>query len=707
MADGAYLTTTIATPPSPRLLFPLEPRPHETLLGFIVRCVERNRLGTPVTFMRAVGLDVKAKGDFLARSQAELPALAQAFSISADALETLWGAEPFDEDRKRRLGGVWLRPALVEQARRRAPPSLKAGQSDDARWMIKPIGFCSTRWEFLIDRCPNSWCAKTLTWPRADSLHLCRHCGTPLAKAARRTVPRQYRRSLEWMMALFSQDEILRQDAVRRVPPSFKIGTPTEVFELLLALRGAFRTSGAKTEEEEPSDEFDDPGDDDELRHWVAAVRFLLEYPRSHWDILQTRLSDDRTKFHAAMRHIGHNSNVPIVRSEFNRLNRSVNNRPTGDGTYVWRRGIGTSAGHAARDLGVTPGALKQVVEARLLAPIRTAGAQNKVSVFAEADIQSLQSACEAAVSYRRFQAMTNLPTIAVEQMAALGLLERRKDPAVEILKGDRLLSAKSVSGVLALFNNLPQQYNGQGWTRLHDAFMGVGGRDKPWGPVLASWLNGSLPGGLVNAGKPGSPTLAIYTDVARAIVMGGPSATPWFSFEPRDYEEPPRDWLSPGETATHLNCSAVEISFLLANGHLVPIKGVERTRYWRREVEDFGRAWMTNREAAMRMGVAPQRTWRHLEAYGLSAQLGRGFYRRGELEPIVDEEVRFKRLKTHIASLHNSNGASRSLIGRSLQKITPRRGPAASPATFKLGKSNQKMRIMSREAEAPMDGCK
>lgn len=99
--------------------------------------------------------------------------------------------------------------------------------------------------------------------------------------------------------------------------------------------------------------------------------------------------------------------------------------------------------------------------------------------------------------------------------------------------------------------------------------------------------------------------------------------------------------------------------------------------------------------------------TWRHLEAYGLSAQLGRGFYRRDGLEPIVDEEVRVRRLKTHIESLHNSNGASRSLIGRSLQKITPRRGPDANPATFKLGKSNQKMRIMSREAEAPMDECK
>ena len=652
MADDAYFTTAIAAPPTPRLLFPVEPRPHETLLGFIVRCVERNRLGTPVTFMRAVGLDVKAKGDFLTRSQAELPALAQAFSMSADALETLWGAEPLDEDRKRRLGGVWLRPALVEQARRRAPPSFKAGQSDDARWMIKPIGFCSARWEFLIDRCPNSWCAKTLTWPRADSLHLCRHCGTPLAKAVRRTVPRQYRPSLEWMMALFSEDEALRQEAFRRVPPSFEIDTPTEVFELLLALRCAFRISGAKPEDEEPSDEFDDPGDDDELRHWVAAVRFLLEYPRSHWDILQRRFSDDCTKFHTAMRRIGHNSNVPIVRSEFDRLNRGVHNRPTADRSRGRGMTSKISARRAANELGVTPGTLKQLVEAQLLSRIGSLRARYEVSLFAEADIQSLQSACAAATSYRRFQTMTDLPAIAVEQLVALGLLEHRVDPAVQVLKGDRLLSARSVKAFLTQFDNVPQRYNAPGWIRLQDAFMGVGGREKPWGPVLASWLSGSLPGGLVNVGDFGAPTLAIYTGVARTIVMGGPSSTPWFSFEFSDYNGFSRNRLSPGETAAHLNCSAVEMSYLRDNGHLLPIKGEERTLYQRRDVEEFGRVWMSSREAAMRMGASAKYMWREIESYGLKVQLGRGFYSRDELEPIVDEEVRLRRLKAISASL-------------------------------------------------------
>lgn len=54
MADGAYLTIGIANVSLPRLLFPVEPQPNETLLGFVVRCVERNRLGTSHSCGRSV-----------------------------------------------------------------------------------------------------------------------------------------------------------------------------------------------------------------------------------------------------------------------------------------------------------------------------------------------------------------------------------------------------------------------------------------------------------------------------------------------------------------------------------------------------------------------------------------------------------------------------------------------------------------------------
>lgn len=645
MADGSYLTTRISSVAIPRLLFPVEPQPNETLLGFVVRCVERNRLGTPVSFMRAVGLELKAKGDFLNRLQAELPALAQALSMPVEALHGLWGTQPPTEDRKRRLGGVWLRPALVEQSTRRAPPRIDPGEPDDARWMIRPIAFCSTRWEMLIDRCPSRWCGKVLTWPRADSLHLCRHCGTPLSSAPRQTIPRQHRDWLQWIMALFSDDESLRQAAVRRVPTSFRVETETEVFELLLAFQHAFKVSAAELSEE-VLDDPEDEGDQGDWRHWVAAARFMLEYPRSHWDILQRRDSDERAAFHLAFKRIAHNSNVPIVRSELNRINLGAGHLPTSAFCRKEPSSPEMPARTAAKELGVTPGALRQLVEAKMLAPLRSRGARRRINFYAAADIDALKAARRGGMSCSWFRARSALPEIAIEQLVALGHLAFWKNPTAALLYGDSHLRADMADPTLERIYNLPLPPSADGWITLDEAFMGVGGREKPWGPILAAWLKGSLPGGLANDAVIGPPILSMSAAVARSLVMGGPSANPWFSFQPEHYGDLRRNWFSPGETAAYLNCSAVETSFLLEKGHLHPLGGQNRTRFARSEVEDFAQVWMNTREAAARLGVSPRQVWRELEPYCIRRSLGRGFHKRDELEPIVELEVEAHRLQ-------------------------------------------------------------
>lgn len=645
MADGAYLTIGIANVSLPRLLFPVEPQPNETLLGFVVRCVERNRLGTPVSFMRAVGLELKAKGDFLNRLQAELPALAQALSMSVESLERLWGAQLPTEDRKRRLGGVWLRPALVEQSRRRAPPSIDPGEPDDARWMIRPIAFCPTRWEMLIDRCPSRWCGKVLTWPRADSLHLCRHCGTPLSAAPRQTIPRQHRDWLQWIMALFSDDESQRQAAVRRLPTSFQVETETEVFELLLAFQHAFKVSAAELSEE-VIDDPEDEGYQGDWCHWVAAARFMLEYPRSHWDILQKRASEERAAFHHALRRIAHNSNVPIVRSELTRINLGAGYLPTSASCRERQSSTEMTSRTAEKELGVMPGALRQLVEAKMLTPLRSRGARRKSYFYAAADIDALKAARSEGMSCSWFRAGSALPEIAIEQLVALGHLEFCRNPAAALLYGDSRLRADMADPVLQRIYNLPLPPSDDGWISLTEAFMGVGGREKPWGPILAAWLKGSLPGGLTNDAVFGPRVLTISTAVARSLVMGGPSADPWFSFQPEHYGDLRRDWFSPGEAAAYLNCSAVEISILLEKGHLHPLGGQNRTRFARSEVEEFAQVWMNTREAAARLGVSPRHVWRELEPYAIQRSLGRGFHKRDELEPIVELEVEADRLQ-------------------------------------------------------------
>ena len=298
----------------------------------------------------------------------------------------------------------------------------------------------------------------------------------------------------------------------------------------------------------------------------------------------------------------------------------------------------------ASGDQPFFSGALKQLVEAKMLTPLRTRGAKDRINLYAEADINALEAARNEGISCTWFRAVCALPEVAIEQLVALGHLDFCRNPVASLLYGESRLRADTAEPVLERIIAVGRPRNSDGWISLTEAFMGVGGREKPWGPVLAAWLAGSLPGGLANKSAFAPPVLSIPAVVARSLVMGGPAASPWFSFELEHYGELRRDWFSPGETAAYLNCSAVEISFLIERGHLRPLPRQGRTRYGRSEVEEFARAWMNTREAATRLGVPPRHVWRELEPYCIRRTLGRGFHRRDELEPIVELEVKARR---------------------------------------------------------------
>lgn len=620
-----------------RLLFPVQPEPHETLLGFVVRCLGRNHLGAPVNFMRSVGLDIGVKGDLLSRLQTELPGIAQALSMPLEALAGLWGAEPVSESGKRRLGGVFLRPALVEQAKLRVPPSIGAESSDDARWMIRPIGFCSTRWELLVDRCPGRWCGKVLTWPRADSLHLCRHCGTPVSAAPRLRIPARHRPLLQWMMSLFSDDVTLREAAMRRVPAHFRVTSETEVFELLYAFRHASMLLAGARE--------DMPGspDDDQVTHWVAAARFLLEYPRSRWDVLQTSKVGEVSALHGALKRVARNSRVPIVWSELEQIIAEELHPPRHLLQIESARVTKLTARGAADRLGVPTAAVMKLVQAERLLPYRTAGHDRKHRYFIEEDVEHLRHRLQERRSWHWFKRQTNIPTIAIEQLIALGHMKECGDEDVTTLYGKRNFDFRTIEHLLREFRNWPV-LTSQGIIPLEQVFMGVGAREKPWGPVLGAALNRTLPGCIANVGTYNEPSYGVTKLVATELIMGGSKAMPWFNFNQEDYGPLARDWYSPGEVGSYLNCSAVDVSFLREQGHLLPRADEHNRRYDRAEVHEFALKWMNTREAAARLGVSPRDVWRVLESYLLEAPLGRGFCERDELEPIVDLEVEARR---------------------------------------------------------------
>lgn len=608
------------------LLFPVEPAAGETLLSYLVRCVERNHLQSPVTFLRQIDIDLSISGDFLGRLQRSLPAIEMLLGVPTHALSKLWGAEALDQLGRRRLGGVFLRPHLIDQARRRVRPGLAKSDGDQAVWMLRHFDFCPISWDILIRSCPNRFCGKPLTWPRADSLRECRHCREPLVSVGSRKVAKNYRRNLRWLADLFVDREEVRSAAMCRVPAALSLHCETDVYEFILAIVRVLQLAS------DGRLDTDDAPVGHEALH--EAVSFVLDYPKSRWDLLQ-RAPGERDRLYGVMARVSRDTAVPVVRQALTEiladcplmLVKQDRRPPPGE---LNSRG-------AASVLGVPPGDVRRLVEAGFLTPLSSSGTQRKQYLFDARIVEDMRVELSAGMSVRRAAQLLGLPLYAIPQLLALNMLEPQPSALSMFLRGDRRVRTEGVEGMADWLAALPLVPPSREWVSLSEAFTAVGGREKPWATVLQAALARELPGGLVfTSSYHERGTLSMARLSAREFVAGGPrfQSPLAFDYAAKTSAAPPV--MTPGEVVDYLNCSAVELPWLRERELLTPQKWISPTNYDRAEVEAFGSQWMSTREAAARLEVEPRGLWRLVETYPIEPGLGRGFYRRSELESVV-----------------------------------------------------------------------
>ena len=95
---------------------------------------------------------------------------------------------------------------------------------------------------------------------------------------------------------------------------------------------------------------------------------------------------------------------------------------------------------------------------------------------------------------------------------------------------------------------------------------MGVGGRVKPWAPMLNAALEDDILGGVARSQGDRLDALAIHPLVARRLVMGGPEVPLPFG-NPPSLKSEVATQLGAGDAADYLNCTAQDISWLRARG--------------------------------------------------------------------------------------------------------------------------------------------
>jgi len=631
MSDGAILLPRLAQPRSRgALLFPVTPRPGETLLSFVARAAHDNHLGRPASFLFQAGIRIGPHADFLSRLGESLPVLAEVLCVDAEDLTALWGAEGLSGSGKRRLGGVHLRPYLIYQTRRRFLPGRTHADGDDRLWMVRHLNFCPDTWQLLVDRCPLAGCGVPLSWPKVRALDQCQLCGGMLSGWKKRFVRKSDRPALTWVLDLFSEDVGRQEAAVRRVPPFFVIRSATDAYELALAFAHAAqlqRPDRSSREDWLPED-------------LAAGVRLLLDYPRSIWDLYHNVDQRSAPALLADLSRIARDGRRPIVMENIQRLmmehRRSrIDNETAG----IAKSGYLTLT-QAGRVLGLRPSKVRDLATLGYVAyRVETCEARQFFQ-FNQGDVRELRRTLGLSMRSWEFLRDTRLPRIALEQLLAMAWLMPCKAPVIHEAYGSNVLIRASAMEVINGLEKLPVVEADECFVSLQEAFRGIGGREKPWGAVLTHGLQKTFPGGMKWLRGSMPPRLAIDKAVARALVMGGPDYRSPFAFHREHCGGALRDWLEPNEVESYLNCTAQDVWWLHYRGLLQPVTGSERTRYDRGVIEALGRRFITTREVGARLGIRPIDVKQFLEAYPEVHSVGQGFHERDALEPILCAEA-------------------------------------------------------------------
>lgn len=621
MADGSIVLPVAAgSLTGRRLLLPVMPAPGETLPGYLLRNVQPNHLPSIKPILEVVGANVVLSSDCIGRLEQASERLSEAFDVPPSAWAGLWGVEKMRGGR-RRLGGVWLTSKQIDSVRRRVPHSHVSGSPDKAIWMVRHLGFCPESWELLVDRCPRLGC-QPLFWTSATVLNVCGHCGTPLSEAKRRTVPRVLRPKLAWLLDLFG-DQARVERAMAALPPTLEIPTATDAYDMVLAIARPLRVMVDPSLHGRVNLEASD---------LVRACQFLLDYPRSHWD-MQQHGPDVVSAFRARLETLIQYPHRPAVRSDLIKIMQY--GRPVRRGAEPTSGSEWVSTTQAAAIMRIERSDVRLLIKEGLLPEDSALGGQYRIqSSIRRVHVERLRSELSAQMSLREFGLGTGLKRLEVEQLLGLDLLTATTSAASRLVhRGMHVTRASAEAFIEQIMAVVTERTAGR-HIPLREAMRGVGGREKPWARVLKAALEGSLPGGLSGDPKGRIIDLRVHPITARHLVMGGPTKETPYALQPGDLSKWERAEITPSEVEGYLNCTAQDVSWLVRQGHLAPLPyEAGRTVYAKAQVEALGRRLITTREIASRLNRKPAELWPELQSEGFGGALGQGFYDRGVIE--------------------------------------------------------------------------
>ena len=380
----------------------------------------------------------------------------------------------------------------------------------------KRVPFCTRTSTMLSPYCTHPDCGRPLKWRTLQKLQICSTCRRDLRRGFAIPVPSDVLSDCVVMTSLLDPRADDREEILDQLHPDLRQLNTGHLFDLGWRLSFAFanvtrhRKNGVQMQSE------------DLIRHLAASSEILATWPECIPDQIKAFIdrngAGEAPKLLAKLRLISFGRSAPKpIRELFDKTDHNLRGKSS---LRLLTETLDDSL--MGEDVHVFLGLCNQSVIALrnsgALKPIIVTGDVRKFSIYKTSDVQKLKEKLAVRVPIGTAAEQLGIPWSGMEQLYAMGHVHQGAT-----IKIDKAFDTPSVSrpSMDELISRLADAAGHQTWsetTLLPVLLRALGGREKPWGPIIAALLGGHIPFAWSAEGE--APKAMPATKIAQAIVV-------------------------------------------------------------------------------------------------------------------------------------------------------------------------------------------
>lgn len=475
----------------PRVRFKVPVHPNESLPSILARSARAHVLYALRPVMKAAGLGNMRPGRLHSASPAELTRLAHVLR-QQPTIMLARAATP--AIRGIRFGTLGLPLGVMElDGRLIAPTTLERSSYHRFSWNNRLLPFCPDSGERLVATCPH--CSTRLGWFRTSGIGICEGCGQPVPPSQEPPLSPELRDGYRRLASLFSLDPAEREAVCGEICVSLRQFDPGTIALTGISLCSLLESHSHKREMRAtlalpPT----------ELASLVSSAgQLITDFRRNTRDLLEGRI-EEIANDHGAYRNLWQKLKAmgnpalngmaasDMIIGAFPEICGNVWSAPRApQRTYQTQK--------ANRLLGVGALKLHQLAADNFLKTIERPSGGRRDRHFVADEIDELRQAIKDLSTLSSFGIKVGIPYYGAEQLAAMGILTRSTLPAITMLYGATRVERWSIDAFIERLHRRGSKGEAPPESLpLHIGAAILGGRAKPWGPLLAALAEAKLP---------------------------------------------------------------------------------------------------------------------------------------------------------------------------------------------------------------------